>query len=73
MQRLDSLVLGELTRQTADEWWKGAIEKMVEARFPALLQEPLWLKELAAVSRGTKADMRKELKDYCRDKVKQFA
>jgi hypothetical protein len=73
VQRLDSLVLPELTRKTADNWWKVAIEKMVEARFPALLQQPLWRKELTAVSSGTEADMRKELKDYCRDKVKQFA
>lgn len=73
VERLDSLLLPELTRETAIKWWKGAIEKMVEARFPALLQQPLWFKELSAVSSGTKADMRKELKDYCRDKVKQFA
>jgi len=72
VERLDSLLLPELTRETAVRWWKGAIEKMVEARFPALLQQPLWRKELTAVSSGTDADMRKELKDYCRDKVKQF-
>jgi hypothetical protein len=42
-------------------------------RFPTLLQQPLWRKELRAVSSGTEADMRKESKDYCRDKVKQFA
>ncbi|MEN3371174.1 MAG: hypothetical protein V7609_3317 [Verrucomicrobiota bacterium] len=73
VDRLDSLLLAELTRETADKWWKGAIEKMVEGRFPALLQEPSWRKELTAVSSGTAADMRKELKDYCREKVKQFA
>jgi hypothetical protein len=73
VERLDFLLLSELTRETAAKWWKGAIEKMVEARFPALLQQPLWLKELKAVSSGTEADMRKELKDYCRDKVRQFA
>jgi hypothetical protein len=73
VERLDALLLPELTRETAAKWWKGAIEKMVDARFPAILQQPLWLKELTAVSRGTEADMRKELKDYCRDKVKQFA
>lgn len=73
VERHDSLLLPELTRETAAKWWKGAIEKMVEARFPALLLQPLWLKELSTVSSGTEADMRKELKDYCRDKVKQFA
>src|SRR6266478_9527454 len=72
-ERLDSLILPELTRETAEVWWKVAIEKMVEARFPGLLQQPLWCKELKAVSSGTESDMRKELRDYCRDKVKQFA
>jgi hypothetical protein len=72
-ERLHFLLLPELTRENAGMWWKNAIEKMVEARFPSLLQDPLWLKDLKAVSSGTRADMRKELKDYCREKVKQFA
>jgi hypothetical protein len=73
VRRLNSLILPALTRETAEKWWKVAIEKMVEARFPGLLQQPSWHNELRAVSSGTQADMRKELKDYCRDKVKQFA
>jgi hypothetical protein len=72
-ERLHFLLLPELTSKTAPTWWKSAIEKMVEARFPALLQQPCWEKELKAASRGTKADKRKELKDYCVGKVKQFA
>lgn len=72
-ERLHFLLLPELAVETATDWWKGAIEGMVEAKFPALLQEPGWAKELKAVSRGTEADMRKELKDYCVGKVKQFA
>jgi hypothetical protein len=58
-----------LTREEARRWWKNAIEK----RFPMLLRLPMWRDELRAVSSGTDADMRKELKDYCREKVKQFA
>lgn len=73
VERLHFLTLPELTRQTDSIWWKGAIEQMVVARFPALLGNPAWEKELRAVSSGTKADMRKELKDYCVEKVKQFA
>lgn len=72
-ERLHFLVLKDLTRKEAANWWKNAIEKMIEARFRALLNQPLWARELKAVSSGTTADMRKELKDYCRDKVKQFA
>jgi hypothetical protein len=72
-ERLHFLILPELIRQSDPRWWKLAIEKMVEDRFPALLQIPIWVEELKAVSRGTKADMLKELKDYSRDKVKQFA
>jgi hypothetical protein len=71
-ERLHFLTLPELTTETATIWWKGAIERMVEARFPSLLEHPAWKKELKAVSSGTKADMRKELKDYCIAKVKQF-
>lgn len=71
-ERLHFLLLPELTRQAATVWWKGAIEKMVEDRFPELLKQPVWVRELKKVSTGTEADMRKELKDYCRDKVKQF-
>lgn len=67
------LLLPELTRQTAGQWWKSAIEKMIEERFPSLLQAGRWREQLRAVSSGTEADMRKELKDYCRDKVRQFA
>lgn len=59
--------------KTARAWWKGAIEKMVEAKFPMLLQNPIWERELKAVSRKTKADMLKELEDYSENKVKQFA
>ena len=73
VERLHFLTLPELTAETASKWWKGAIEKMVEARFPILFGQPSWENELKAVSRGTKADMRKELKDYCVGKVKQFA
>jgi hypothetical protein len=72
-ERLHFLTLPDLTTQTASIWWKGAIEKMVEARFPSLVNLPAWEKELRAVSTGTKADMLKELKDYCIGKVKQFA
>lgn len=71
--RLHFLTLPELTIQTARMWWKEAIEKMVEARFPTLLENPAWQKELNDVSSGTRADKLKELKDYSRDKVKQFA
>lgn len=71
-ERLDFLLLPELTGQTAKDWWKGAIEKMTEDRFPQLLKQSVWVRELKKVSSGTEADMRKELKDYCRDKVKQF-
>ncbi|MBE0543582.1 MAG: hypothetical protein IH623_19730 [Verrucomicrobia bacterium] len=71
--RLHFLTLPELTAAAAPLWWKGAIEKMVEARFPKLLEIPSWLECLQAVSTGTKPDMLKELKDYSRDKVKQFA
>ena len=73
VDRLPFLLLKDLTREEAGRWWKGAIEKMIEGKFPALLQQPGWPDELRAVSSGTEADMRKELKDYCRDKVKQFA
>ncbi len=72
-ERLHFLLLLELNEQTASTWWKGAIEEMVERRFPQLLRQPAWVRELKKVSSGTDADMRKELKDYCRDKVKQFA
>ena len=71
--RVHFLALPDLTPGTASVWWKAAIEKMVEARFPSLLQHPAWENELKGVSTGTKADMRKELKDYCIGKVKQFA
>lgn len=71
-ERLHFLLLPDLTKETAARWWKGAIEKMVEDRFPKLLQTPRWHKELKDASTGTERDMRKELKDYCRDKVKQF-
>lgn len=73
VDRLHFLLLKDLTREEAGQWWKGAIEKMIEERFPALLEQPSWREELRAVSSGTRADMRKELKDYCREKVKQFA
>lgn len=73
VDRLHFLLLPELTKETAMAWWKGAIEKMIDSKFPRLLEEPHWEKELRAISRGTKADMRKELKDYCVGKVKQFA
>lgn len=73
VERLHFLLLNDLTREEAGRWWKNAIEKMIERRFPALLQQRIWVDELKAVSSGTSADMRKELKDYCRDKVKQFA
>lgn len=73
VERLHFLLLKDLTREEARRWWKNAIEKMIEERFPALLGQPSWLAELRAVSSGTNADMRKELKDYCREKVKQFA
>ena len=72
-KRLDFLLLPELTKATAQQWWKKGVEKMVVSRFPELLKHLLWEKELKAVSRGTKADMLKELKDYCVGKVKQFA
>lgn len=72
-ERLDFLLLKDLTRDEAGHWWKNAIEKMTEKRFPALLRLPVWREELKKVSSGTHAGMRKELKDYCRDKVKQFA
>lgn len=71
-ERLHFLLLPELTAKTARTWWKDAIEKMVEARFSSLLQNPGWTRELKAVSSGTKADMLKELKDYSQNKVKQF-
>jgi hypothetical protein len=70
--RLHFLILKDLTKAEALNWWKGAIEKMVEQKFPDLMQHPNWIRELKRVSSGTVADMRKELKDYCRDKVKQF-
>lgn len=73
VQRLPFLCLPELTPASARQWWKQAIEGMVEARFPSLLEQPAWEKELKAVSSGTRADMLKELKDYSRDKVRQFA
>ena len=72
IERLHFLWLPGLTKATARRWWKGAIEQMVESRFVELLNNPLWLRELRAVSSGTEADMRKELKDYCREKVNQF-
>ncbi len=73
VKRLHFLTLPELRVETAPKWWKGAIEEMVEAKFPILVKQRSWEKELKAVSRGTTADMRKELKDYCVGKVKQFA
>jgi hypothetical protein len=73
VERLNFLLLPELTREQANVWWKNAIERMVEAKFDALLQDPEWARELRAASSGTKADMLKELKDYSRDKVKRFA
>ena len=73
VERLHFLLLKDLTREEAGRWWKNAIEKMIEERFPVLLGLPVWRDELRAVSSGTEADMRKELKDYCREKVKQFA
>jgi hypothetical protein len=73
VKRLDFLLLKDLTRDEAGQWWKNAIEKMIERRFPALVRQPVWRNELKKVSSGTNAGMRKELKDYCRDKVKQFA
>lgn len=72
VERLHLLTLPELAVSTAPVWWKEAIEKMLEARFPKLLETPSWLECLKAVSTGTKADMLKELKDYSRDKVRQF-
>jgi len=72
-ERLHFLCLPELTQSSSPHWWKHAIETMVEARFPALLEQPAWFKELKAISTGTRADMLKELKDYSREKVKQFA
>lgn len=71
--RLHFLVLPKLTVASASIWWKDAIEKMLEERFPKLLERPSWLDALRSVSTGTRADMLKELKDYSRDKVRQFA
>jgi hypothetical protein len=71
--RLHFLCLPDLTAATAKTWWKQAIEPMIVAKFPELLERPAWLKELKAASSGTKSDMLKALKDYCRGKVKQFA
>ena len=71
--RLHFLLLPELTVTTARTWWKDAIEEMVEAKFPSLLKNPVWVRELKRVSTGTRADMLKELKDYSENKVKQFA
>jgi len=73
VERLHFLLLPELTCEKANVWWKNAVEKMIAGRFPDLLLQPVWVRELRAVSSGTEADMLKELKDYCRDKVKQFA
>lgn len=73
VDRLHHLTLPDLSRQTASRWWKGAVERMVEAKFPSLLHQPAWVLELKRVSRGTESDMRKELKDYCVGKVRQFA
>lgn len=45
----------------------------IELSWPANEPGGSMKSHLRAVSSGTEADMRKELKDYCRDKVKQFA
>jgi hypothetical protein len=71
-ERLHFLLLPKLTSQTTRKWWKGAIENMLEAKYSALLQSPVWFRELKKASTGTKADMLKELKDYSANKVKQF-
>jgi hypothetical protein len=73
VERLHFLLLPDLTPEQAKVWWKNAIEKMIESKFDALLQEPAWMKELKDVSTGTRADMLRKLKDYSREKVKQFA
>ncbi len=61
-EQLHFLLLPELNERTASRWWKGAIEEMLERRFPQLLKQPVWARELKKVSSGTEADMRKELK-----------
>ena len=73
VDRIHFLVLKELTQWESLNWWKGAVEKMVEAKFPTLLQQPVWKGELKKVSSGTQSDMLHELKKFCVGKVKQFA
>lgn len=73
IDRIHFLALNELTKYESKKWWKEAIEPMVEAKFPALLKEPLWNRELVKISNGTEKDMLHELKKYCAGKVSQFA
>jgi hypothetical protein len=73
VDRIHFLALEELTQKESPNWWKKAIEKMVEAKFPKLLQQPVWKKELKKVSSGTQSDMLHEFKKFCIGKVKQFA
>jgi hypothetical protein len=73
VDRIHFLALEELTQKESPHWWKKAIEKMVEVKFPKLLEQPVWKTELKKVSSGTQSDMLHELKKFCVGKVKQFA
>lgn len=73
-RELHFLCLPDLSKATEGTWWKQAIEPMVEEKFPALMDQPVWLNELKAVTDGgTDSAMLKALKDYSRKKVRQFA